>query len=116
MCVLHLLCTTLPHRRQRLYSALALASSARRLAWFHIIINRRRVTHISPPPFFVSHPCNPTDATPPRQHSAKLRERCSDGVGDQGAEETSRGPERIVTSVLEAGLPCEGHSFQREPM
>jgi hypothetical protein len=44
---------------------------------------------------------------------AKQIERCSDGVEDPGAEEASRGQERIVTSVLETDLSCERLSFQR---
>ena len=44
---------------------------------------------------------------------AKLIERCSDGVEDQGAEEASWDQERIVSSVLEDVFRASGSPSQR---
>ena len=43
-------------------------------------------------------------------YHAKLTERCSDDLEDQGAEEALWGQERIVSWVLESRLPCERRS------
>jgi hypothetical protein len=45
--------------------------------------------------------------------SAKLKERCSDAVKDQAAEETSWGQQILVSSALEAVCSCERLPFQR---
>ena len=55
----------------------------------------------------VAQVCPSPSSSHSRHHPlpAKRIGRCSDGVGDQGAEEASCGPEIIATSILEAGSP-----------
>ena len=44
----------------------------------------------------------------------KVVERCSDGVGDQGAEEEELGPSESCYVRFASRLPCERRSFQRD--
>ena len=50
-----------------------------------------------------------------RRGFAKLIERCSDGVKDQGAKEALWGQQRKNSVSFGSRLPCERLSFQREP-